>query len=129
MFRALARSIGVDGALELTAKLGGLEFYIPHGATESHPVYKLLGPERFACLIRTHGGQRIAIPLNHQDRCSKGQILTLLEEGHDARYVARACGVTQRYVRRVAELLNETTGGTSKACVDSRQIALPFVIK
>lgn len=119
--RSIAKSIGVDGALLLSERIGGLEYYIPHHSTDNHPLALLLGPERFRLLRQSHGGKRLAIPRDVNAHLSKGKILSLLEQGWHPRKIARECGVTQRYVRRVSELMPKRS--------DPRQTSFAFVIE
>ncbi len=119
--RGIAQSIGVDGAMSLVEHLGGLEYYIPVQATEDHELARVLGMSLFQRLARSHGGQRIAIPRDPYASAAKGQIMTLAEQGIDARTIARQVGVTQRYVRRVLELCP-----SAPKPADPRQLKLPY---
>lgn len=124
MLRAIAKSIGVEGALLLSQQLGGLEYYIPRSVAGGHTILKMLGPERFAHLVRDHGGQRIAIPRDAHANMAKAKIITLLEAGWHPKRVARECQVTQRYVRRVSELIGVEPSKSRE--VDSRQLGFNF---
>jgi hypothetical protein len=122
MLRAIAVSIGVEGALLLVSSLGGLEYYIPRNATEQHPLSQLLGYERFRALMTSHGGIRIAIPRDPYAHLAKGRVIAMLEARVDPRTIARECQVTQRYVRRVAALV----GLSVPAPIDPRQMRFDF---
>ena len=116
--RSVAKAIGVEGALLMVEELGGLEYYIPLSIPEAHPLTELLGATRASKLAISHGGMRLAIPRDVYAHLKKGRIMSLWEQGHRQREIARAVGCTQRYVRRVVELLPPQ--------VDPRQTRFPF---
>lgn len=119
--RQLAEVIGVDGTLALVECFGGLEYYVPRHASETHELARILGQERFARLAGRFGGERIAIPRDPVAGSSKGEIMTLGEQGLGDRAIARQVGVTQRYVRRVLESVP-----SRPKPVDTRQLHLRF---
>ncbi|MFW5499609.1 MULTISPECIES: RNA helicase [unclassified Maridesulfovibrio] len=101
LLQELADTIGREPALVLAEELGGVSEYIPQTAKPSHKLAKLLGMERMGILCETYGGMWMTIPRGVNLDPKKPQIQKMLGQ-KSGRDIARELGVSERYVRRVA---------------------------
>ncbi|NDV27735.1 RNA helicase [Desulfovibrio sp. JC010] len=101
MLQELAATIGREPALVLAEEIGGVSKYIPTKATASHELAKLVGVERMAVLCEVYGGVHLTIPRGVNLDPAKPQIKELLGK-MSGRKIAQKLGVSERYVRKVA---------------------------
>jgi len=101
MLKELAATIGREPALVLAEEIGGVSEYIPQKAIAGHKLARLLGMERMSVLCSVYGGMHLTIPRGVNLDPKKPQIKQLLgQQSH--RSIARQLGVSERYVRMVA---------------------------
>lgn len=109
----IAMIAGEDAARKVAGAVGGTRVYIPAAPSADHWLAALVGPKA-ALVIADHftggfsGGARIDIPLadtgfmaQQQARCDA----MILSGKHSERDIARACGYTDRGVRKRKERL------------------------
>ncbi len=95
----IAEVIGPAGALRLVDAYGGTVCYVPQGNVEpAHRLAQAIGPAAAERLVARYGGEKIEVPVLHVARTRKAMIARA--EGGVAE-VARALGVTRRWVRMV----------------------------
>ncbi|CCO22209.1 hypothetical protein [Maridesulfovibrio hydrothermalis] len=110
LLQELADTIGREPALVLAEEFGGVSEYIPLNAKTDHKFAKQIGMERMDILCRTYGGIWLTIPRGMNLDPKKPQIKKLLgEKSH--RQIARDLGVSERYVRLVANEQPRATQG------------------
>lgn len=107
--KALARIIGPAATVKLVDHYGGTESnYIPMVARVDHPFVQIIGFDRFKKLCDQLGGKTIEIPNGSFRDSMKAKI-------HDAsgtaRHVALQAGCTERYVRKVRNMVRDTRQG------------------
>ncbi|OEU65802.1 MAG: hypothetical protein BA863_08925 [Desulfovibrio sp. S3730MH75] len=101
LLKELADMLGRECALVLAENFGGVSEYIPQKARADHDIAKQIGMERMGVLCKVYGGESITIPRGMNLNPKKPQIKKLLgEKSH--RQIARDLGVSERYVRLVA---------------------------
>ncbi len=108
LLRELAQAIGAERALELARRFGGQDYvYVPEDAAKTrttHAWCQVLTGDEWDAVVGLWGGSRITLPRGTFASGSKRRILELLEQGVAKRQIAVRVGVTQRHVRRVAQL-------------------------
>lgn len=101
LLQELADTIGREPALVLAEEFGGVSEYIPLKAKSNHKFAKQIGMERMSILCETYGGIWMTIPRGVNLDPKKPQIQKMLgQKSH--RQIARELGVSERYVRRIA---------------------------
>ncbi len=101
LLQELADTLGREPALVLAENFGGVSDYIPQKPRADHKIAKVIGMERMAVLCEVYGGVWMTIPRGVNLDPKKPQIEKLLgEKSH--RQIARDLGVSERYVRLVA---------------------------
>ena len=118
----IARIAGDEAARQVAAAVGGTRVYIPPRPGPDHWLSKLVGQEA-ARKIGDHftagmAGARVDIPLGDTGFVSsqRAKIDAMIIAGRSERDIARACGYTDRGVRKRRAKL--------KAARDSRQGSL-----
>lgn len=101
LLQELADTIGREPALVLAEEFGGISEYIPQTAKANHKFAKQIGMERMSILCETYGGIWMTIPKGVNLEPKKPQIEKMLGT-KSGRQIARELGVSERYVRRVA---------------------------
>ena len=107
----LVSIIGDGPARKLSRMYGGVRVYVPTTAHPEHALGVLLGMPGFTALCRAFGGESIFPPNGKKPDPHKDKVLKLLGEGKGPRDAALACGVTERYARRLAQLVEHTREG------------------
>ena len=110
----IAETLGMGVALKLMAHFGGLEVQFPRVPPPDHPVIVALGETDGYALCELLSGVRISVPHGRPQRVQRTQIVAMERRGLDRAAIARALGITQRHVRRVA----------NSAAGDHRQISM-----
>jgi DNA-binding NarL/FixJ family response regulator len=106
LLEEVANAIGVEAALKLAADKGGTEVYIPSNPNPQHWLSLLLGHENAVAmataLVSARTGLKLVVPLGpSRDQVTRWRRMHLMiDKGHSAREIARACGVHMRTVKR-----------------------------
>ncbi|MET3611759.1 hypothetical protein ABID16_000064 [Rhizobium aquaticum] len=98
----MADTLGVAIVLKLISAYGGTEIAFPKNPDESHPILLALGNEDGKALCDYLAGQLIYVPHMRPRKSARADVLALQSEGKERREIARALGISQRHVRRVA---------------------------
>ncbi|MGE4529245.1 MAG: hypothetical protein AB7D00_12830 [Rhodospirillaceae bacterium] len=106
----IARIIGPRKAIVLAEALGGVETYIPKAPGSDHPLARLVGHEAALALAAVYGGLTVVIPRGVYRNLKKAAIMDAPPGSR--RQTALALGVTQRYVRKVANAAKAAEEGT-----------------
>jgi len=114
----LAEALGLRVALALIAHFGGLEMRVPKHPGPDHPLLKALGETDGRAVCSCLGGEQIYVPRGGRAGRVKAA-LEMADTGLTRRQIARALGISQRHVRRMAK---GCTGGRTKP--DQRQTSL-----
>lgn len=99
--RDVAEAVGVRLALKLIELFGGLDLYVPHTLREDHPLMAL-GADDASALCEALGGETIYVPRMAAGPRRTGDVANLAAAGRTRAQIARALGITQRHVRRLA---------------------------
>lgn len=94
--------LGDAGANLLCAAVGGASMPIPRAPVQGTYLSALLGMERMGRLCAEFGGLRIVVP-NRRREPYKARIIRMLDAGTSPGSIALELGVTERYVRIVAQ--------------------------
>jgi len=100
--QAIAETIGLGIALKLVAHFGGTETSFPLKPSDDHPVMLALGKEDGSTVCKYFAGQLFYVPHLRPRKSARREILALQNEGKERREIARALGISQRHVRRMA---------------------------
>jgi hypothetical protein len=95
--------IGTDGAKRLCVMSGGVPIHIPSQPRGADLLTRALGMPTARALAAIFGGNTITVPNGNREEPHKGRILRLLSEGKSKSEIALECGVTLRYVFKLAE--------------------------
>lgn len=95
-------TLGVSVTLKLIAHFGGTEIRFPKFPNDDHPVIKALGKEDGTALCSFLSGDPIYVPHMRARKSARSDVMALKEKGHNGKAIARALGISQRHVRRVA---------------------------
>ncbi|WP_300778396.1 hypothetical protein, partial [uncultured Bilophila sp.] len=98
----LAETLGDTGASLLCAAVGGASMFVPRAPVPGSYLTALLGMERMDRLCAAFGGLRIVVP-NRRREPYKDRIIRMLDAGKSPGTIALELGVTERYVRFVAQ--------------------------
>lgn len=97
----VAETLGLPVALALVQNFGGLEVKFPTRPHPGHPVIKALGEVDGFALCAFLGGQQVYVPHARPARSLRSEVLELSAKGRKGPEIARALGISQRYVRMV----------------------------
>lgn len=97
----LAETLGLKVALQLVAAFGGREMRFPKEPGDDHPVIKALGAEAGRAVCQFLGGQVIYVP-HARPAARRQEAAALAGKGMTRGEIARALGLSQRHVRRLA---------------------------
>ncbi|UXT99431.1 hypothetical protein [Agrobacterium tumefaciens] len=98
----IAETIGMRLALKIVQTFGGQETYFPKNPHDQHPVILALGKEDGFAVCNYMGGSLLSVPHCRPPRSVKAAIRRLEAEGMSRGEIARHLGITQRWVREVA---------------------------
>lgn len=104
----IARVVGPRNAVALAEAVGGVETYIPKYPGADHPLTLILGAEAAKALAEVYGGLELVIPRGVFRNLKKAAIM---DATGSRRQVALALGVTERYVRKVANATKPADDG------------------
>lgn len=110
----VAEMLGLRVALSLIQHFGGTEVKFPKRPSLDHPVILALGETDGHALCQFLGGMQVYIP-HARPGALRLKVRELEAQGVDRARIARALGISQRHVRRVA---NDAGAG------DARQLDL-----
>lgn len=99
--------LGKDAARALHESRGGISIYVPMNPKPDHPLAQFIGLEALETLCAFAGGESLSLS-NAGRHINKPRILRMLEQGQSAATIALECGVTERYVNRLASDLKKT---------------------
>ena len=100
----VAEALGMGVALKLMVHYGGLEVKFPRVPPPDHPVIKALGETDGYALCEMLSGISMYIPHGRARRSVRPDVLRLEAKGLDRKQIARELGISQRHVRRVANV-------------------------
>lgn len=115
-FDELANSIGAVPALIFCSFFAGTSVYIPasFAATTDHPICKVIGPEAFDYLVRSHGSVSLNIPtLELLSIRRAGKLWQLQKLGANDGLCSQLLGVSKKQIvnlkndLKTFDLLNE----------------------
>lgn len=99
----VAAVIGPESTLELARRCGGVPYHIPKTAHAGHPFAPIIGMAAMAKLCKVYGGDRLTLPRGCFLDPARPHVERMVAEGGQSRRtIALALGVTERYVRKVA---------------------------
>lgn len=99
--REIAGIVGPRSALELADAYGGVPIYIPKQPTPGHVFAPLLEATVFAEVCTAYGGTWLTIPRGTHLDLKRTRVESLLGSMSHRR-IALEVGVTERYVRKLA---------------------------
>lgn len=99
----LEEVLGKDGADLLCRVSGGVPVYVPIKADAATHLGRILGPLKLRALANIYGGMRITVPNGRKAEPFKNSIINKIESGLACDKIALEIGVTERYVRMVAQ--------------------------
>jgi len=121
-FADLVAAIGLDGALELARKLGGIKVYIPTKLPRSSKLQAKIGDELLAKLIAFGGGSHITVP-KRPERYFR--VWKLHQEGALTRSeIAAETGFSERQVYRILKMPEAAMPGAGRSAVSDAQLDL-----
>ncbi len=98
----IAETIGVRLALKIVEVYGGREIKFPTRPHDNHPVIQALGKEDGYAICQYMNGNQLSVPHCRPPRNARAAIRQLEAEGLSRGEIARRLGITQRWVREVA---------------------------
>ncbi|XHE13659.1 helix-turn-helix domain-containing protein [Agrobacterium deltaense] len=98
----VAETVGIGVALKLIAHFGGTEIKFPKKPADDHPVLVALGKEDGKAVCQLLAGDFIYIPHGRPRRSVRADVLELERQGKNRAAIARMLGISQRWVREVA---------------------------
>lgn len=98
----IAETIGVRLALKIVEVYGGREVKFPKKPHDHHPVILALGKSDGYAICKYMGGELLSVPHCKPPRSARADIKRLEAEGLSRGEIARRLGITQRWVREVA---------------------------
>lgn len=104
----IAETLGVRVALKLIENFGGTEQKFPKKPGDDHPVLVALGKQDGVALCNYLSGGTLYIPHARKRANLQQQILALRAQGKNAPEIARALGISQRWVRRMLNSTDQT---------------------
>lgn len=100
--REMAETIGLRLALRVVQEFGGRDVDFPARPHDGHPIIVALGKEDGYEVCKYMSGSSMSVPLCRIPRNWRSEIVRLEAEGLSRGEIARRLGVTQRWVRKVA---------------------------
>lgn len=100
--REMAETIGLRLALRVVQEFGGRDIDFPARPHDLHPVIVALGKEDGYAICKYMSGSSMSVPVCRTPRNWRAEIKRLEEEGLSRGEIARRLGITQRWVRKVA---------------------------
>lgn len=94
--------VGIRVALKLMQAFGGRDMKFPKMPDIDHPVVQALGMDDAVVLCQHLAGGQIYIPHGRAARSQRAAIKALAAEGRSRVAIAAALGITERWVRMVA---------------------------
>lgn len=98
----VAEAIGLPVVLKLIAHFGGTEIKFPKRPDDQHPVMVALGKDDGIALCNFLSGGFIYVPHMKKRGSIRAEVLALEDAGKDRAEIARLLGVSQRWVRAMA---------------------------
>lgn len=98
----LAETLGLRIALRLMQEWGGCEMSFPKVPGADHRIIQALGEEDARTVCAFLGGSVIYIPHGRPRRSARQSVMDLAAKNLNRAEIARALGISQRHVRRVA---------------------------
>ena len=98
----IAETIGMRLALKIVQTYGGMEIKFPKNPHDQHAVILALGKEDGYEVCKYMGGSLLSVPHCRPPRSMKADIRRLEAEGLSRGEIARRLGITQWWVREVA---------------------------
>ncbi|QGA56177.1 hypothetical protein [Brucella sp. 2280] len=98
----IAETIGVRLALKIVQVYGGREIKFPTRPNDDHPVIQALGKEDGYAICKYMNGNLLSVPHCKPPRSARTAIKQLEADGLSRGEIARRLGITQRWVREVA---------------------------
>ncbi|TCT37445.1 helix-turn-helix domain-containing protein [Martelella mediterranea] len=98
----IGEAIGMRLALKIVAVFGGREIKFPGNPSDNHPVIVALGKEDGYKVCNYMAGGTLSVPHCRPRRNAKAEIQRLEAEGLTRGEIARRLGITQRWVRKMA---------------------------
>lgn len=93
---------GMRVALKLVANFGGRDVKFPKVPTADHAVALALGMDDATILCQHLDGNQIYVPHGRPPRSQRAAVTAMQAQGRDRAAIARALGITERHVRRLA---------------------------
>jgi Mor family transcriptional regulator len=97
----LALAIGAGAAARLARAYGGRRVYIPATPSARDQISRSIGLEAAVRLARLYGGSRVMIPADPERALRRARIVAMRRNGWSVSAIARAAGVSERYVYKV----------------------------
>lgn len=104
----LAETLGLRIALLLIQHFGGQDVKWPAHPRDDHAVIRALGETDGRAVCQYLGGGSFYIPHARRARSIRADVLKLEQRGMDRNAIARALGVSQRHVRRMANRTDDS---------------------
>lgn len=95
----VAETLGLELVFKLVKHFGGVELKVPHKLTPAHPLM-VLGEHDAQAVCRFVGGGILYVPMMSPSR--RREVLAMEAAGKTRWEIARALGMSQRHVRRLA---------------------------
>lgn len=93
---------GLRIALKLMSSFGGLDLKVPKAVQKGHVLALALGMDDAELLCQHLAGGELYVPHGRKPRSQRGAVQELERQGRDRAQIARALGISQRHVRRLA---------------------------
>ncbi|WP_275789720.1 helix-turn-helix domain-containing protein [Pararhizobium gei] len=104
----IAETLGLPVVLKLVARFGGTEIKFPKHPDDQHAVIVALGKEDGRALCNFLSGGTIYVPHMRKRGSIRADVLALESAGKDRAEIARLLGVSQRWVRAMANKTSNT---------------------
>lgn len=98
----IAETIGMRLALKIVQAFGGLEVSFPKHPHDGHQVILALGKDDGYEICKYMNGSTLSVPHCRPPKSVRADVKRLEAEGLSRAEIARALGITQRWVREVA---------------------------
>jgi len=98
----IAETIGLRLALRIVQEFGGMDVEFPARPHDEHPIIAALGKDDGYAICEYMNGQSFSVPVCKVPRNWRAEIKRLEAEGLSRGEIARRLGITQRWVRKVA---------------------------
>ncbi|WP_320200512.1 helix-turn-helix domain-containing protein [Agrobacterium sp. rho-13.3] len=98
----VADTLGIGIALKLIAHFGGTEIKFPKNPADDHVILVALGKEDGKAVCEYLAGDFIYIPHGRPRKSVRSDVLELERQGKTRSEIARVLGISQRWVREVA---------------------------